>query len=163
MHLRPLILSFAILAATAGCETSTDPIIGEGGGGGALTTANVNGDWSFTVQRTSAFACTSGLASGSVISARIEVLANGQLTTPSNWQNPNTGGIQPLSGTVNMATGAIDLVFGSAVNTAMELFPGTLNANGTITGGTLTDPAAGFSQVFGTGGCQYTATASKTG
>jgi len=163
VYLRPFILSIAILAATAGCETSTDPIIGEGGGGGALTTANVNGTWSFTLQRTSAFACTSALASGSVISARIEVLANGQLTTPSNWTNPNTGGIQTLSGTVNMTTGALDLIFGAAVNTAMELFPGTMNASGTITGATITDPAAGFSQVYGTGGCQYTATASKTG
>jgi len=162
VHLRPLILSIAILAAAAGCETSTDPIIGEGGGGGALTTADVNGNWTLTLQRTSAFACTGGLASGSTISARIEVLANGQLTTPSNWQNPSTGGIQTLSGTVNMATGALDLVFGAAVSTAMELFPGTLNASGTITGGTMTDPAAGFSQVYGSGGCQYTVTGSKT-
>jgi len=27
----------------------------------------------------------------------------------------------------------------------------------------MTDPAAGFSQVYGSGGCQYTVTGSKTG
>jgi hypothetical protein len=42
----------------------------------------------------------------------------------------------------------------------MEL-QGTMSAAGSFTG-TLTDPAAGFSQVFGTGGCEYTASGIKT-
>jgi hypothetical protein len=163
VHLRPLMFSFAILIATTGCETSTDPIIGTDGGGGALTVAQVTGNWSITLQRTSALPCTGALASGSVIPTHIEVLSDGSITTPSNWQNPVSGAFQTLSGSVNMTTGAVDLIFGAGVSTAMELFPGTMTTNGTITGGTITDPAAGFSQAFGSGGCQYTATGSKTG
>jgi len=43
----------------------------------------------------------------------------------------------------------------------MEL-TGTMSSGGTFTGGTLRDPAPGFFQVFGTDGCQYTATGLKT-
>jgi hypothetical protein len=43
----------------------------------------------------------------------------------------------------------------------MELL-GTMTASGTLTG-TLRDPEAGFTQVFGTGGCEYTASGIKTG
>ena len=164
MHARSLILVLALLGATAACETSTDPLLGTGGGGGTLTATEASGTWNITLQRTTLFNCSGALGSGQVITARLSVLSDGTVTTPSNWQNPLTGAVQTLSGTVNLTTGAVDLVLGAGVNQAMEMFPGTMTAGGAINGATITDPGAGFSsQVFGTDGCQYTASGTKTG
>lgn len=163
MHLRPFALYLAFLCVTAGCETTADPLLGTGGGGGSLTATQATGNWSITVQRTTNLPCTGALASGAVILVHLEVLSDGSLATTSNWQNPINGSVQTLSGTINLTTGATDLTFGAGVGSAMELFPGNMNAAGTITGATITDPAAGFSQVFGSDGCQYSASATKTG
>jgi hypothetical protein len=163
VHPRSLILVLALLGATASCETSSDPILGVGGGGATLTATQASGTWNITVTRTTNLNCSGALASGQVITAHLSVLSDGTVTTPSNWQNPLTGALQTLSGTVNLTTGALDLVLGSGVSQAMELFPGNITAGGAINGATLTDPAAGFSQVFGTDGCQYSATGTKTG
>jgi len=152
-----------MLGATAGCETSSDPLIGTSGGGGVLTAAEATGNWSITVTRTTNLNCTGALASGQTILAHLEVLSDGSVTTPSSWQNPVSGAVQTLTGTVNLSTGALDLTFGAGVGAAMELFPGTMSAAGQITGATITDPAAGFSQVFGSNGCQYSASGTKTG
>jgi hypothetical protein len=93
----------------------------------------------------------------------LSVLADGSVTNLSSWRNPVSGAVQTLGGTVNLTNGALDLVFGSSVGAAMELFPGTMSSSGTIVGATITDPAPGSSQVFGSDGCKYTATGSKTG
>ncbi len=162
MHLRSIAICLALLVSTAGCENSANPLIGTDGGGGVLTAAQATGNWSITVQRTTSLPCTGALASGQVITAHFDVLSDGTVATTSSWQNPLSGGVLRLSGSVNLTTGAIDLTLGATVNSAMELFPGTMTSAGTIIGATLTDPAAGFSQVFGTNGCQYTATATKT-
>ena len=163
MHLRPFALCLALLYVTAGCETTADPLLGSGGGGGAITAAQATGNWSITVQRTTNLPCTGALTNGQVILAHLDVLSDGTVTTTSNWQNPVTGALQTLSGTINLNTGATDLTFGAGVGSAMELFPGNMTSAGAITGATITDPAAGFSQVFGSDGCQYSATATKTG
>jgi hypothetical protein len=162
VHLRSLVLCLAVLGVTAGCETSSDPLLGIIGGGGTLTAAQATGNWSITVTRTSNLPCSGALASGQVIATHIEVLSDGSVTSPSTWQNPIGGGFQNLTGTINLTTGAVDLIFGAGVGAAMELFPGTMSSAGSITGATITDPAPGSSQVFGSNGCQYTATGTKT-
>lgn len=162
MHLRSILFCLALLVSTAGCENSPNPFIGTGGGGGLLTAAQASGNWSITVQRTTNLPCTGALTNGQVIIAHLEVLSDGTVATTSSWQNPLSGAVQPLRGTVSLTNGAIDLTFGATVNSAMELFPGTMTSGGAITGATLTDPAAGFAQVFGSDGCQYSATATKT-
>jgi hypothetical protein len=93
----------------------------------------------------------------------LSVLADGSVTSLSSWRNPVSGAVQTIGGTINLSNGAMDLVFGSSVGAAMELFPGTMTSSGTIVGGTITDPAPGSSQVFGTDGCKYTTTGTKTG
>lgn len=163
MHLRSIVLCLGLLVSTAGCENSRNPFIGTGGGGGLLTAAQASGNWSVTVQRTTTLPCTGALANGQVITAHLNVLSDGTVATTSSWQNPLSGAVHTLSGTVNLTNGAIDLTFGATVGSAMELFPGTMTSGGAITGATLTDPAAGFAQVFGSDGCQYTATGRKTG
>ena len=162
MHLRSVILSVAVLGATAACETSTDPILGVGGGGGVLTADQATGDWTLNLTKTGALPCTGALAN-QAITMHLSVLADGSVTNLSSWRNPVSGAVQTLGGTVNLTNGALDLVFGSSVGAAMELFPGTMSSSGTIVGATITDPAPGSSQVFGSDGCKYTATGSKTG
>ena len=159
--MRPALLCLTLLVSLAACETSTDSIIGTGGGGG-LTTAQASGNWSFTVQRTSALACTSGsLANGQVLTARLDVLSDGTLASTSFWQNPPTTLVRPLSGTVALATGLTDLFMFASTgsNAAMEL-QGTMTAAGSFSG-TLSDPAAGSFQVFGA--CSYTVAGTRTG
>lgn len=163
MHLRPILVCLALLVSTAACENSTDPLIGTGGGGGALSATQATGNWSFAVQRTTNLPCSGALASGQVIAAHLDVLSDGTVASTSSWQNPLTGSVLQLGGSVNLNTGAVDLTFGATVGSAMELFPGTMTSTGTVFGATLTDPAAGFSQVFGSDGCQYTVTGTKTG
>jgi hypothetical protein len=158
---RSTLLCLTLLASLAACETSADSIIGTPGGGG-LTTAQASGNWSFTVQRTSALACTSGsLANGQVLTARLDVLSDGTLASTSFWQNPPTTLVRPLSGTVALATGLSDLFMFASTgsNAAMEL-QGTMTAAGSFSG-TLSDPAAGSFQVFGA--CSYTVAATRTG
>jgi len=165
VHARSIVLFLTAIVLATGCETSTDPFIGFGGDGETLTQAQADGTWSFTVQRSATFACpTTALTNGSVIVANLDVLSNGLLTTASTWQNPISGAVQPLSGSVNLSNGATDLTFAAPSvrsDAAMELIPGTMTSGGSLTG-TLIDPAAGFSQVFGTGACAYTVTGSKT-
>jgi len=163
VHLRSILICLALLVSTAGCENSTNPLLGFEGAGGALTPAQASGNWAFTVQRTTNLPCTGALASGQVINAHLAVLSDGSVATTSSWQNPLSGAVFSLSGSVSLTNGAIDLTFGATVGSAMELFPGTMSSAGTVSGATLTDPAAGFSQVFGSDGCQYSVRATKTG
>lgn len=159
--MRSTLLCLTLLASLAACETSTDSLIGIGGGGG-LTAAQATGNWSFTVQRTSALACTSGsLANGQVLTARLEVLSDGSLAAASFWQNPPTTLVRPLSGTVALGSGLTDLFMSASAGSsaAMEL-QGTMTAAGSFSG-TLSDPAAGSFQVFGA--CSYTVGGTKTG
>lgn len=160
--MRSTLLCLTLLVSLAACETSIDTLIGTPGDGG-LTAAQAAGDWSFTVQRTSALACTGGsLANGQVLTAHIEVLSDGSLvTSTSSWQNPPTTLVRPLSGTVALASGSTDLFMSASTGSsaAMELL-GTMTAGGSFSG-TLSDPAAGSFQVFGA--CSYTVAGTKTG
>lgn len=165
MHLRSIVSCLAILISTVGCETSTDGLIGIGGpGGGAVTQAQVAGDWSLTVRKTTTLPCSGGsLADGQVLTVRMDVLTDGTLnSTTSSWQNPPTTLIRPLSGTVRLTDGFADLFLtaSSGSASAMEL-RGTVSASGTFTG-TLTDPAPGSSPMFSAGGCEYTTSGTKT-
>ena len=158
--MRPTLLFLSLLLFVAACETTTDPLIGFGGGTG-LTQAQAAGNWSFTVQRTTALGCTGGsLANGQVLTATLDVQAGGALANTSFWQNPPTTVVRPLSGAITLTSGSTDLFMSasSGSSAAMEL-QGTMTSNGTFTG-TLTDPAPGSFQVFGA--CGYTATGTKT-
>jgi hypothetical protein len=153
-----------MIASIAACENTTDPLDGIiVGGGGAITQAQAAGNWSFTLQQTTTLPCTtSPLANGTTISTHLDVLSDGTLgPSTSTWVNPTTGAIQSLSGQVQLSNGITGITFAASGSGAMEL-QGTMTAAGTFTG-RLTDPAAGFSQVFGTGGCEYTASGIKTG
>jgi hypothetical protein len=157
-------LLLCMISLTTACETSTDPLDGIIiGGGGAITPAQASGSWTFTLQRTSNFPCTGALASGQGIPAFIDVATDGTLTSGSSWQNPISGAVEPLSGTVGLSNGALRLTFGASAGSAMELTSGTMTSSGTVTTATITDPSAGFTQVFGSDACQYTASAIKTG
>jgi hypothetical protein len=160
-YVRSTFLCLTLLVSLAACETSTDALIGIPGGGG-LTSAQATGNWSFTVQRTSALACTSGsLANGQVLTARLDVLSDGTLASTSSWQNPPTTLVRPLTGSVALASGSTDLfMFASAGSTAAMELQGTMTAAGSFSG-TLSDPAAGSFQVFGA--CSYTVAGTRTG
>ena len=150
----------------AACENSANSLIGVvSGGGGAITPAQATGNWSFTVQQTTTLpSCTAPLASGQIIIAHLDVLSDGTVGTTSSWVNPLSGSVQSLSGLVRLTDGVTDLTFTapSVSGTAGMELRGTMTSAGGFTGGTLTDPAPGFSQVFGSGGCAYTATGTKT-
>lgn len=156
-------LSLTVFLLLAACENSADPLSGFLGGGGSLTQTQASGNWSFTLTKTTTLACTGALAD-QVVTAHLDVQTDGTLIgTTSTWQNPLSTAAEPLTGSVRLSDGFSDLIFRDpavASNAAME-FRGTMTANGSLTG-TLTDPAPGFSQVFGTDGCQYTVTGSKT-
>lgn len=150
------------LAVVTACESTTDPFGGFiEGGGGAITAAQASGNWSLTIQRTTTFPCTSALTSGQSIATHIDVLSDGSLNTSSSWANPLSSAVEPLDGAVTLSNGLVDFTFSLNSSSAMEL-TGTMSSGGTFTGGTLRDPAPGFFQVFGTDGCQYTATGLKT-
>jgi hypothetical protein len=160
-----LVLCLTTMVLLAACETSTDPLGGFLGGGGAITQAQANGNWSFTVQRTNTFpACTNPLANSSVITANLVVLSTGTLDPTSSWLNPISTVVQPLSGSVDLTSGASLLHFAAPAvsGTAQMEITGTMTASGGLTG-TLRDPEPGFSQVFGTGGCEYTVSGIRTG
>jgi len=158
---RRIVLLLTLLVSVAACETSTDPFIGFGGTPG-ITQSQADGNWSFTVQQTSTLGCTSGsLANGQVLTATLDVLADGTLAaSTSNWQNPPTTVVRPISGAINLTTGLADFFMAAASGSsaAMEL-RGTMTSVGSFSG-TLTDPAPGSFSVFGA--CSYTATGSKT-
>lgn len=160
--------SLALIILITACESSTDPISGIGGdgGGGAITQAQASGDWSFTVRKTTTLSCSGGsLADNAVLTAHTDVLAAGTIATSTSfWQNPPVTVIRPLSGAVRFSDGVTAfLMFSSSTNTSLGMeLRGTMTSTGTFTG-TLTDPAPGFTPVFGTGGCEYTATGTKTG
>ena len=153
-----------LLVIVTACETSTDDIFGVGGGGGgAVTQAQIAGDWSFTVRKTSTLPCTGGsLADGQILTAHLDAASDGTINTgTSTWQNPPTTVVRPLSGAVRLTDGFTDLILSSSVGSAsaMEL-RGTLASTATFTG-TLTDPGPGFTPMFGSSGCEYTATGTK--
>jgi len=114
------------------------------------------------VQQTSTLGCTSGsLANGQVLTATLDVLADGTLAPATSfWQNPPTTVVRPLTGSSILTSGFTDLFMAAASGSsaAMEL-RGTMTSVGSFSG-TLTDPAPGSFQVFGA--CSYTATGSKT-
>jgi hypothetical protein len=158
------LLLVSALVVVAACETSTDPLDGIiNGGGGAISPDEATGTWTFTLQRTTTFPCTGALASGQSITAFFDVLADGTLSSTSSWQNPISSVAEPLSGTVGLTNGALRLTFDATSGAAMDLSTGTMNASGTVTAATITDPAPGSFQVFGSDACQYSATAVKAG
>lgn len=155
--MKRLVLCLTMTVLLAACENSTDPLGGFLGGGGALTQAQANGNWLFAVQRTNTFpACTNPLADGTQITANLVVLSSGTLDPTSSWLNPFSTAVQPLSGSVDLTNGASLLHFAAPAvsGTAQMEITGTMTASGRLTG-TLRDPEPGFSQVFGTGGCEY--------
>jgi hypothetical protein len=159
---RRVVLCLATMALFAACETSTDPLGGFIGGGGSITQTQATGNWSFTVQQATTFpACTNPLANGSVITARLNVGSDGVLAGTSSWLNPISGTVLPLTGSVNFSNGASDLHFLGASSTAQMEILGTMTASGGLAG-TLRDPEPGFQQVFGSGGCEYSVTGTKT-
>ena len=162
--MRRTVLWLTIIVLFAACENSAGPLGGILGGGNAITPAQATGNWSFTLQRTTTFpACTNPLANGQVITAHTDILSDGTAGSASSWLNPISGTVQPLSGVVRLSDAFSDLLFAApAVKaTAQMELRGTMTSAGAFTG-TLTDPEPGFSQVFGTGGCEYSVTGTKT-
>lgn len=162
--MRPIAIALTLVVLTTACETTTDPFIGIGGGaGGPVTQAQATGVWSFTVTKTSALTCAVGaLADGSRLTMRLDVQADGTVNAAaSSWQNPPTTVLFPLSGSVTLSSGATDLFLsgGSGSLTGMELI-GTITATGSFSG-TLHDPGAGFTPMFSTAGCVYSAPGTK--
>jgi hypothetical protein len=160
---RPLAFCLTLLVLTSACETSTDNLIGIGGGGSSITQADVAGNWSFSVTKTTTLACTGGaLADGQVVTTAVALATNGTVdASTSIWQNQSSGLLGPLAGAVRFSDGFADftLSLSSGSTKAMEL-RGTMTTNGNFSG-TITDPAPGFSPVFGTSGCEYVATGTK--
>ena len=162
--MRPIALALTLLVLATACENSNDPFlfgIGGGGGGGAVTPAQASGNWSLTLTRTTTLPCTTvSLAVGTVLTAHLDVLADGTLNSSTSiWQNPSTSAVFPLTGTVRLSDGFSDLIFSSGGGSGMEL-RGTITSTGTITG-TLTDPAPGLSPMFSSNGCEYTTSGTK--
>ena len=161
--MRRLGVFLAMMMVVAACETTANPLDGIiSGGGGALTQTQAAGNWSFTLQQTTTLPCSSApLANGTVIATHLDVLTDGTVSSStSTWVNPITAGVQTLSGSITLGNGITDLTFTGSGSSAMEM-QGTMTAAGSFNG-TLTDPRAGSSQVFGSGGCEYTATGTKT-
>ncbi|HJP59945.1 MAG TPA: hypothetical protein VJ865_08090 [Gemmatimonadaceae bacterium] len=160
--IRIIVSCLAIISVAAACENSTDPIFGfPGGGGGAVTQADASGTWSLTLTQTSTLACTGGaLANGSIIPVNLIVQSDGAAASTSSWRSATSGALLPLSGSVRFTDGFTDLILTSGGSTGMEL-RGTITTNGTFSG-TLTDPAPGFTPVYGAGGCEYNAPGTKS-
>jgi hypothetical protein len=160
---RRLVLCLTAIVLFGACENSTNLLEGILGGGGTLTQAQATGNWSLTVQRTTTFpACTNPLANGSVITTRLDVGTDGVLAGTSSWVDPLSATVLLLTGSVNLTNGATDLHFAGGTGSAQMELLGTMTASGTISG-TLRDPEPGFTQVYGTGGCEYTVSAVRTG
>lgn len=164
--MKKILYMAALTALVTGCEGSTDPIEGIGGdgpGGGAITQAQATGDWTFTLDRTTATCSSGSLPDNQVLIAHLDVISNGTLVgTTSGWRASPSTTVRGLDGTLRFNDGFANLILrGSAANTGMEL-RGTLTSAGAFNG-TLSDPAAGLLPVFGSGACAYTATGVKTG
>ena len=159
--IRVVAVGLAVISVAAACENSADPLLGfPGGGGGAVTQAQVAGTWNLTLTKTTTLACTGGaLADGSVIPVGLSVQSDGTATTTSTWRSVTSGALLPVSGTVRFSDGFTDLILSSG-NSGMEL-RGTMTSSGTFSG-TITDPAPGFNTVYGTGGCEYNAPGTKS-
>ncbi len=159
--MRPTSFCLTLLVSVAACENSASTLIGIGGTGG-VSQAQAAGNWSFTVHPTSTLGCTSGsLADGQVLTAHLDVRSDGTLAAAtSNWQNPPTTLVRPLSGAINLSTGSTLLLMTASAgsSSAMEL-RGTMTSVGSFSG-TLADPAPGSFQVFGA--CSYTTSGNKT-
>lgn len=161
--MRRVVLCLTTMVLFGACENSTDPLGGFLGGGGALTQAQATGNWSLTVHPTTTLpACTNPLANGSVIATHLDVGTDGVLTGSSSWVNPISSAVLLLTGSVNLTNGAADLHFAGGTSGAQMELLGTMTASRTLSG-TLRDPEAGFQQVFGTGGCEYTVSGIRTG
>ena len=162
--MRPISIALTLLVLTAACENSNDPFLfGQGGGGGgAVTQTQATGNWSFTINKTATLPCTGGsLADGTRLTAHIDVLADGTLTSASTWTNPSSGAVFPLSGRVTLTSGTTDVTLsgGGGTGSGMEL-TGTMSPSGTFTG-TLHDPQAGLTPMFSAGGCEYATAGTK--
>jgi hypothetical protein len=158
---RPITLALTLLVLTSACENTNDPFLfGQGGGGGAITQAQATGNWSFTVTKTIGTTCSAGaLIDGSVLTAHLDVGADGTVnSSTSTWRSPS-GLVFPLSGSVTLGDGHTDLHLNGGSQIGVELI-GTSFAGGTFTG-TLSDPDPGSFPMFGTGACQYTTTGAK--
>lgn len=160
--MRRIVLCLTLSVLASACETTTDSIFGVPGGSGTVSQSQASGNWSVTLQRTSTLACNGALANGQVLTTHLDVGADGTVATgTSTWQNPPTTLVRPVSGSVRFSDGFTDLFLSSSGGSAsaMEL-RGTMTSSATFSG-TLTDPAPGFSPIFGTSGCEYTATGAK--
>lgn len=162
--MKRILYGAGLLVLLAGCESSTDPLDGIGGpgpGGGAVTQAQVTGNWSFVLDRQTATCPSGSLPDNQVILAHLDVLSAGTLTTvTSNWQAPPGTAIRGLDGGVSFTSGFATLALrGTATDTAMEL-RGTFTASGDFDG-TLSDPRAGSLPVFSSGSCSYNVTGVK--
>jgi hypothetical protein len=160
----------ATTALLAGCEASTDPLDGVGGGppgGGAITQAQASGEWTLTLDRTSTSCSVGSLPDNQVLIADLDVISNGSTTgsllgTTSGWRTSQSAAVRDLDGTLSFSSGFATLVLrGSTAGTGMEL-RGTFTSAGAFTG-TLSDPSAGLLPVFGSGACAYNASGVKTG
>lgn len=160
----------AMTALLAGCEASTDPLDGVGGGppgGTGITQAQATGDWAFTLDRTTTTCPSGSLPDNQVLLAHLDVISNGSTTgsllgTTSGWSASPSTTVRGLDGTLRFNDGFGNLILrGSTNGTGMEL-RGTFRSGGGFTG-TVSDPAAGLLPVFGGGACAYNATGVKTG
>jgi hypothetical protein len=157
---RSIVLSLTLLVSAVACEGTTDPFIGLGGTGGAITQPQATGNWSFVVHPTSALACSSGsLADSQVLTAHLEVLSDGTAnSTTSFWQVPSPSVTGVVSGAVDLSNGRPNLSLSISGGRAMEL-TGTMTAAGSFTG-TLRDPDPGLLPVFAA--CTYNTTGTKS-
>ena len=159
--IRVVAVGLAVISVAAACENSADPLLGfPGGGGGSVTQAQAAGTWNLTLTKTSTLACSGGaLADGSLIPVNLSVQSDGTAAPTSTWRSVTSGALLPVSGTVRFSDGFTDLILSSG-NSGMEL-RGTMTSTGTFSG-TITDPAPGFTPVYGTGGCEYSSPGSKS-
>jgi hypothetical protein len=160
---RSIALALTLLILASACENSSNPFLfgTTGGGGGAVTQVEASGNWSFHLTHTTTLPCTTvSLSDGTVLTAHLDVLADGTLnSSTSSWQNPSTNVVFPLTGTVRLSDGVSDLIFSSGTGSGMEL-RGTITTTGTFTG-SLTDPAPGLTPMFSSNGCEYTTSGTK--
>ena len=167
--MRRILYAMAMTALLGGCEASTDPLDGVGGGppgSGAITQAQATGDWTFTLDRTSASCSAGSLPDNQVLVAHLDVISNGGNTgsllgTTSGWSAFPSTTVRGLDGTLRFNDGFGNLILrGTANGTGMEL-RGTFTSTGSFSG-TVSDPAAGLLPVFGSGACSYNAAGVKT-
>lgn len=160
--MRRIVLCLAVLAFSSACENTTDPIFGVGTGGNAITQAQASGNWSFTLQQTTTLACTGALSNGQILTVHLDIASDGTVNAgTSTWQNPPTTLLRPVTGSIRFSDGFADLFLSSSGGSSSEMeLRGTMTSSATFSG-TLTDPAPGFSPIFGSSGCEYTATGTK--